>query len=183
MNVPVEHNLHSCSRLFRFLLPLLSNETLLRLSVRRLTSAVTCFAGSAAAAVAPRTDFFSDAHADVPRVVGTHEPISSSTSSSSRLSVQHSEAEISPYRINISYLWTTDQWTLFFYWAHRECRRSSPPPRFPDPSPGSTSDDIFSWPTASSSCCPTKPDTVCVKSTSRSRLMVIETVYCTRAQL
>ena len=61
MNVPVEHNLHSCSRLFRFLLPLFPNETLLRLSVTRLTSAVT---GSAAAAAAPRTDFFSDAHAD-----------------------------------------------------------------------------------------------------------------------
>ena len=40
---------------------------------------------SAAAAAAPRTDFFSDAYADVPRVVGTPEPISSSTSSSSRL--------------------------------------------------------------------------------------------------
>ena len=78
MNVPVEHNLHSCSRLFRFLLPLFSNETLLRLSVTRHTSAVSCFTGSAAAAVAPRTDFFSDAHAYVPRVVGTPEPISCS---------------------------------------------------------------------------------------------------------
>ena len=68
MNVPVEHNLHSCSRLFRFLLPLFSNETLLCLSVTRLTSAVTCFTGSSAAAAAPRTDFFSDAHANVPRV-------------------------------------------------------------------------------------------------------------------
>ena len=75
MNVPVEHNLHSCSRLFRFLLSLFPNETLLRLSVTRLTSAVTYFTGSAATAAAPRTDFFSDAHADVPRVVGTPEPL------------------------------------------------------------------------------------------------------------
>ena len=78
MNVHVEHNLYSCSRLLRFLLPLFSNETLLRLSVTRLTSAVTCFTGSATAAAAPRTDVFSDAHSDVPRVVGTPEPISSS---------------------------------------------------------------------------------------------------------
>ena len=56
-----------------------------------------------------------------------------------------------------------------------ECRRSRRR-QFPDPSPGSTSDDIFSWPAASSSCYPTKTATVCVKSTSRSRLIVIETV-------
>ena len=77
MNVPVEHNLHSCSRLFRFLLPLFPNETLLRLSVTRLTSAVTRFTGSAAAAAATRTNFFSDAHADVPRVVSYRRSTSS----------------------------------------------------------------------------------------------------------
>ena len=71
MNVPAEHNLHSCSQLFRFLLLLLSNEILLRLSVTRLTSAVTCFTGSAAAAAAFRTDFFSDVHADVPPPPGS----------------------------------------------------------------------------------------------------------------
>ena len=76
MNVSAEHNLHSCSRLLRLLVPLFSNETLLRLSVTRLTSAVTCFTGSAEAAAAYRTDFFSGVHADVPRVVGTSEPIS-----------------------------------------------------------------------------------------------------------
>ena len=61
------------------------------------------------------------------------------------------------------------------YWAHRECRRRSRLP-IPRSLTGSKSDDIFSWPTASSSYCPTKHITVCVKLTSCSRLMVIETV-------
>ena len=114
-------------------------------------------------------NFFSDEHADIPRAIRTHQFVNFFIQSSE---VRHSEADICPYRINISYLWTTDHWALFIiYWAHRECR-----PWFPDTAQGSTSDDIFFWLTSLSSCCPNKPDTVCIKPTSSSRLMVIETV-------
>ena len=166
MNVTAEHNLHSCFRLFHFLHSLLSYEVLMRLS----------FTGGAAEAAAPWTDFFSDVHTDVSRDrqnIWIHQFVYSFVQ---WYQVCHSEAEMCPCRINISYLCATDHWDLtVFYWTHRKCHRSSRA-RFPDPAPGSSSDNILSWPTASSSCCPTKHDTVCAKLTSCSRLMVIETV-------
>ena len=122
--------------LFRFLLLLFSNETLLCLSVTRLTSAVS----HASQEVPPQQPLLELTSSRMYTQIfpGSSEHLNPSVCQLLRPVIRHSEAEICPYRI-ISYIWTPDQWALYiFYWARRECRRSSRP-RFPDPSPGSTS--------------------------------------------
>ena len=53
---------------------------------------------------AERTYFFSAVHADGPRVVGISEPFQLVNLFVQSSEVKHSEAEICPYIINISYL-------------------------------------------------------------------------------